>query len=125
MAGEGGKIMSRLATAALTIRRGIAKSGRAAMLLLAGGAFAAAGARADAGQGLMPNFIVSSTIPANGDLNPYGVVFVPSDFPSGGKIAPGDVLVANFNNLNNLQGTDSRGATVRLAGRMAWIVFTD
>ena len=42
---------------------------------------------------------------ANGDLNPYGIAFVPKDFPSGGKIAPGDVLVANFNNLNNLQGT--------------------
>jgi len=75
------------------------------MLLLAGGAFAATAARADEGQGSFgPHFIVSCTIPANGDLNPYGVVFVPKDFPSGGKIAPGDVLVANFNNLNNLQG---------------------
>src|SRR5208282_4701205 len=104
VAGEGGKVMSRLATVALARSRGIAKSGRArglsaAMLLLAGGAFAATAARADEGQGSFgPHFIVSCTIPANGDLNPYGVVFVPKDFPSGGKIAPGDVLVANFNN---------------------------
>ncbi len=46
-----------------------------------------------------------STVPANGDVNPYGVAFVPSDFPEGGTIAPGDVLVSNFNNSGNLQGT--------------------
>jgi len=110
VAGEAGKVMGRLATVALATRRGIAKSARArglsaAMLLIAGGAFAATAACADEGQGpLGPHFIVSCTIPANGDLNPYGVAFVPKDFPSGGKIAPGDVLVSNFNNLNNLQG---------------------
>jgi hypothetical protein len=48
-----------------------------------------------------------STIPANGDLNPYGVAFVPAGFPRGGALNPGDVLVSNFNNLNNLQGTGS------------------
>jgi hypothetical protein len=53
----------------------------------------------------LPRLVVSSTIPANGDLNPYGVAFVPQGFPGGGSIAPGDVLVSNFNNLNNLQGT--------------------
>ncbi len=74
------------------------------MLLLFGGAWAATAARAD-GPAFGPKFIVSSTIPANGDLNPYGVAFVPNDFPTGGMIAPGDVLVANFNNSNNLQGT--------------------
>jgi hypothetical protein len=74
-------------------------------VLLAGGAFAATAARADDSQPFGPKFIVSCTIPPNGDLNPYGVAFVPQDFPSGGKIAPGDVLVANFNNSNNLQGT--------------------
>lgn len=53
----------------------------------------------------LPRLVVSSTTPANGDLNPYGVAFVPQGFPSGRSIAPGDVLVSNFNNLNNLQGT--------------------
>ena len=53
----------------------------------------------------LPRLVVSSTIPGNGDLNPYGVAFVPQGFPGGGSIAPGDVLVSNFNNLNNLQGT--------------------
>ena len=53
----------------------------------------------------IPKLIVSSTIPANGDLNPYGVAFVPQNFPKGGSIAPGDVLISNFNNSCNLQGT--------------------
>jgi hypothetical protein len=51
-----------------------------------------------------PTFAVS-TVPANGDLNPYGVAFVPTGFPEGGPLAPGDVLVSNFNNSSNLQGT--------------------
>src|ERR1700678_2353213 len=46
-----------------------------------------------------------STIPSNGDVNPYGVAFVPEGFPSGGSIAAGDVLVANFNDSGNVQGT--------------------
>lgn len=53
---------------------------------------------------------VVSTVPANGDGNPYGVAFVPRNFPAGGTINPGDVLVSNFNNAptatgGNLQGT--------------------
>jgi hypothetical protein len=47
----------------------------------------------------------TSTVPANGDVNPYGVAFVPRGFPGGGTLAPGDVLVSNFNNSMNLQGT--------------------
>jgi hypothetical protein len=51
-----------------------------------------------------PNYVITSTMPANGDQNPYGVAFVPPDFPAGGKTAPGDILVSNFNNKKNLQG---------------------
>jgi hypothetical protein len=46
-----------------------------------------------------------STVPANGDGNPYGVAFVPQGFPAGGTINPGDILISNFNNNMNLQGT--------------------
>lgn len=46
-----------------------------------------------------------STVPSNGDVNPYGVAFVPRGFPTGGAANTGDVLVSNFNNSNNLQGT--------------------
>jgi hypothetical protein len=45
---------------------------------------------------------VASTVPANGDLNPYGITVVPK---SQGKLVKGDTLVSNFNNRANLQGT--------------------
>jgi len=60
---------------------------------------------AQAQEAFIPPAVNSSTVPANGDVNPYGVAFVPSGFPAGGKIAAGDVLVSNFNNSGNLQGT--------------------
>jgi hypothetical protein len=51
--------------------------------------------------------VLVSTIPSTGDLNPYGVTFVPVGFPKGGTIHPGDVLVSNFNDGANFQGTGS------------------
>lgn len=47
----------------------------------------------------------ASTTPANGDQNPYGVAVVPFGFPAGANIHAGDILVSNFNNGQNLQGT--------------------
>jgi hypothetical protein len=67
--------------------------------------FAAAAALAEEDRAFIPRLVISSTIPGNGDLNPYGVAFVPKGFASGGPLAPGDVLVANFNANNNFQGT--------------------
>ena len=43
-----------------------------------------------------------STVPANGDVNPYGVAQVPV---TTGNLVQGDILVSNFNNSANLQGT--------------------
>lgn len=62
-------------------------------------------AAADEDRAFIPRLLISSTIPANGDLNPYGIAFVPKGFAAGGTVAPGDVLVANFNASNNFQGT--------------------
>jgi len=45
---------------------------------------------------------LASTISDNGDLNPYAILVAPV---SAGRIHQGDVLVDNFNNLTNLQGT--------------------
>ncbi len=45
---------------------------------------------------------IGSTVPANGDLNPYGIVTVPS---STGALVRGDLLISNFNDAENLQGT--------------------
>lgn len=50
---------------------------------------------------------VVSTIPSNGDVNPYGVAFVPNDVKSDGVLQPGDILVSNFNNAGNVQGMGS------------------
>lgn len=47
---------------------------------------------------------LSSTIPPNGDLNPYGVFRVPRTV---GDLTRGSILVSNFNNSANLQGTGS------------------
>ena len=66
---------------------------------------AAVGPSAQASDAFIPKVINSTTIPANGDVNPYGVAFVPRGFPAGGKVAEGDVLVSNFNNGANAQGT--------------------
>lgn len=52
---------------------------------------------------------IANTVPHNGDVNPYGVAFVPGNFPSGGKLDGDDILIANFNDKQNLQGT---GTTV-------------
>ena len=46
-----------------------------------------------------------STVPGNGDVNPYGVAFVPAGFPPDGTTETNDILVSNFNNAQNLQGT--------------------
>lgn len=45
---------------------------------------------------------LDSTIPDNGDVNPYAVVVAPV---SAGTIEKGDVLIDNFNAITNLQGT--------------------
>ncbi|MGZ4167339.1 MAG: hypothetical protein ACXVRW_18290 [Solirubrobacteraceae bacterium] len=45
---------------------------------------------------------VPASGPANGDINPYGVAVVPR---SVGRLVRGDVLVSNFNNAANEQGT--------------------
>ncbi|WP_334156613.1 hypothetical protein [Oryzomicrobium sp.] len=45
---------------------------------------------------------LTSTAAENGDLNPYAVVVAPV---SAGAIEKDDVLIDNFNNISNLQGT--------------------
>jgi hypothetical protein len=77
----------------------------AALLLLVPGAVLLA--QDDSGAFLPRPVRSASTIPANGDLNPYGVAFVPPGFPAGGMVSPGNILVSNFNSSANLQGTGS------------------
>ena len=77
------------------------------------GVVVVAGAVAPAAQASTQSFIggfqtppttIASTVPGNGDVNPYGVAVVKN---TQGKLVKGDVLVSNFNNSSNLQGTGS------------------
>jgi hypothetical protein len=62
---------------------------------------------------------LSSTVPANGDLNPYGLVRVPK---SRGKLIEGSYLVSNFNNSANLQGTGT--TIVQISPQGTFNLFT-
>src|SRR5690348_1717114 len=58
---------------------------------------------------------VASTVPPNGDLNPYGVAVVPMSM---GSLVRGDILVSNFNNAQNLQGTGTTIVEISPSGGM-------
>ena len=97
----------------------VATAGMASGLLLA--AASGASAQNNPPNPFISNFTVTqgpSTVPDNGDVNPYGVAVVPS---SHGALHQGDVLVSNFNNSSNAQGTgttivqDSGGTVTKFA----------
>ncbi len=64
--------------------------------------------------------IVSTTVPPKGDVNPYGIAVVPA---SKGHLVAGDVLVSNFNDSKNLQGTGTTIMEISPAGKAH--VFAD
>jgi hypothetical protein len=65
---------------------------------------------------------IASTVPSNGDLNPYGVAVVPA---SGGRLVAGDVLVSNFNNSLNLQATGTTIVEVSPTGSVSLFAALD
>jgi hypothetical protein len=62
---------------------------------------------------------IVSTVPTNGDQNPYGVAFVPEGFAEGGPLQPGDILVSNFNGSANLQGTGTTIVRITRQGQLS------
>lgn len=56
---------------------------------------------------------LGSTEPANGDVNPYGLALIPS---SVGKLHAGELLVSNFNDKQNNQGTGTTIDEITTAG---------
>ena len=65
--------------------------------------------------------LVGSTVPSNGDLNPYGIVNVTK---SVGSLVAGNILISNFNNggeppTGNLQGTGSTIVQVTPGGKLS------
>src|SRR5215475_6890920 len=102
-----------------------------ASAVAAGAAALAAFAIAPAAQaGVSSSFIgsfthndqIASTVPANGDVNPYGVAVVPT---STGSLVKGDVLVSNFNNSANLQGTGTTIVQVSPGGQQTLFAQID
>ena len=73
--------------------------GLALLLLMAGLPIAGAQSSFIGPLSLGPSF---STVPAIGDVNPYGITVVPV---TTGNLVQGDILISNFNNSANLQGT--------------------
>jgi hypothetical protein len=65
---------------------------------------------------------VASTVPPNGDVNPYGVVLVPA---SVGDLVQGRVLVSNFNNSSNLQGTGTTIVQIAPGGKFGTFATID
>lgn len=104
-----------LAAAALSVGAGVAS--------IALGSTAPAGA---APSPFLSHFssvnVVGSTIPANGDVNPYGVANVPF---STGTLVRGDTLVSNFNSSNNTQGTGTTIVQVAPNGQVGLFAQID
>src|SRR5579871_204158 len=59
---------------------------------------------------------IGSTVPANGDVNPYGTVLVTKNQ---GALVKGNVLISNFNNSKNLQGTGTTIVQVSPKGKLS------
>jgi hypothetical protein len=87
----------------------------AAGLLAASGVVATSASAATTFIGpLQHTKVIASTVPANGDVNPYGVAVVPR---STGDLHQGDVLVSNFNDKANVQGTGTTIVQVSPRGK--------
>ena len=65
---------------------------------------------------------VASTVPSNGDVNPYGVAVVPASI---GKLVQGHILVSNFNSSANLQGTGTTIVDIAPNGSVSLFAWID
>src|SRR5579859_4631869 len=65
---------------------------------------------------------ISSTVPSNGDVNPYGVFQVPTTV---GMLTEGSILVSNFNNSANLQGTGTTLVEITPRGSLSLFAQID
>ena len=65
---------------------------------------------------------IHSTVPANGDVNPYGVAVVPT---TTGSLVAGNILVSNFNNSQNLQGTGTTIVQISPGGKFSQFAQID
>jgi hypothetical protein len=61
--------------------------------------------------------VIASTVPGNGDVNPYGTFVVPR---TTGDLFRGNVLISNFNDKANVQGTGTTIVEVTPSGHQ-WV----
>jgi hypothetical protein len=92
-----------------------------------GAAVAAPSASASASAGafvgsLRTSSSIGSTVPANGDVNPYGLAVVPT---SVGSLRAGDFLVSNFNAKSNNQGTGTTIVQLTPSGKLSLFASID
>jgi len=66
--------------------------------------------------------VVASTVPTNGDVNPYGIAVVPK---TSGALLKGNILVSNFNNSANLQGTGTTIVQISPSGTTSLFAHID
>jgi hypothetical protein len=95
----------------------------AALVLLSAGAAQAQGWTRQ--EPFLPSAARSaSTVPSNGDVNPYGVAFIGNTFLTGsGPLQHGDILVSNYNNKANLQGTGTTIVRIPASGAAPSLFF--
>jgi hypothetical protein len=83
-------------------------------------------ALADDDQPVLPSLTkirtVASTVPGNGDVNPYGVAQVKRTI---GKLLAGHILVSNFNDSGNFQGTGTTIVDIGPDGSMTQFAALD
>ena len=65
---------------------------------------------------------LSTTVPSNGDVNPYGVAQVPV---TRGNLVSGNFLISNFNNSDNVQGTGTTIVQISPSGAFSLFAQID
>ena len=65
---------------------------------------------------------IASTVPFNGDVNPYGIVVVPHTV---GKLVEGSLLISNFNASSNFQGTGTTIVQITPSGQRSLFSHLD
>ncbi len=108
--------MSVIHRAAVASAASVAAAAAAAFVLAP-----AAGAQArSSGPSFIGHFhhlkTIASTVPGNGDVNPYGTVVIGR---TQGDLRRGSVLISNFNNKKNLQGTGRTIVQITPGGKLS------
>ncbi|HMD52155.1 MAG TPA: hypothetical protein VKG62_05515 [Solirubrobacteraceae bacterium] len=110
---------------AIALSRRMARPGAAGALAVLAVALLGPGTAAASGGSFLASHhrvaSIGSTVPANGDQNPYGIADVTQTV---GSLRAGDVLVSNFNDVGspptgNLQGTGTTIVQMTPSGRLS------